>query len=338
MLPDGTVPNMSGRSIKIFLVDGDPAGLRTVEVGLSTLKALIAPRAALERLRARDEADRTGVYLLLGDDDTAPGGVAVYVGEGDSVIDRIVRHDSTRDFWHTVVLFTSKDDNLNKAHARWLEARLVEMAKQAVRARVVNDTQPGGGTLSEGDVAEMHEVIAQVRMVLGSVGFDVFAPLSLPSRRAPDQPAAQAEPAAAPVLRFGYSGAGFDASMELSSGGYVVRQGSKARKDEAASLQQTYKTMRASLISGGVLVDDGTCLNFASDYVFKSPSAAAGVVSGTTLGGGVSWKLPDGKNLAAWEAEQTAAQEPSAGGTDVSVQSANEPVLPPAPGSSPSGS
>ncbi|HTQ04424.1 MAG TPA: GIY-YIG nuclease family protein [Polyangiaceae bacterium] len=76
------------------------------------------------------------MYLLLGDDDTASGGVAIYVGEGDWVIDRIVRHDSTRDFWHTVVLFTSKDDNLNKAHARWLEARLVETAKQAVRARV----------------------------------------------------------------------------------------------------------------------------------------------------------------------------------------------------------
>lgn len=300
---------MNGRTIKIFLVDGDPSGLRTVEVGLSTLKALIAPRAALEGLRAREEADRTGVYLLLGDDETAPGGVAVYIGEGDSVIDRIVRHESTRDFWHTVVLFTSKDDNLNKAHARWLEAQLVRMAKDAVRANVVNENQPSGGRLSEADVAEMSEVISQVRMVLGSVGFDVFAPLVQRANRLPGEPPSTETLAPPPSVRFMYSGTGFSAHMELSSGGYLVRQNSLARKEEAPSLNRSYTNLRERLAAGGVLVEEGSSFRFTADYLFRSPSAAAAVVSGTTIGGGVSWKLPNGTTLSDWEASRTTSSE-----------------------------
>lgn len=90
---------VGGRAIRIFLVDGSPTGLRTAELGLSTCKAVMAPRLALESLARRPEAKRTGVYVLVGQDDKHPGRRRIYVGEGDEVLARIRKHDGERDFW-----------------------------------------------------------------------------------------------------------------------------------------------------------------------------------------------------------------------------------------------
>lgn len=72
------------RQIKIFLVDGSPSGLRTAELGLSTCKAVMAPRTQLAELQKRVEASRTGVYILVGPDSANPGRETIYIGEGDN--------------------------------------------------------------------------------------------------------------------------------------------------------------------------------------------------------------------------------------------------------------
>lgn len=53
-------------SLRIFVADGDPDGLRVVERSNWIGKALVFPRALLPRVKARDELGQTGVYLLLG--------------------------------------------------------------------------------------------------------------------------------------------------------------------------------------------------------------------------------------------------------------------------------
>ncbi len=94
---------------------------------------LVAPRSKLAEALSRSECTRTGVYLLLGDDPENPNKQRVYVGEGDSVVDRIKSHakDPSKDFWTHAYIVTSKDANLTKAHARYLESKLVEKAKLA---------------------------------------------------------------------------------------------------------------------------------------------------------------------------------------------------------------
>ena len=59
---------MPGRSIRIFLVDGTSSGLRTAELALSTLKAVVVPRASLSTVTKRTELHKTGVYVLVGTD------------------------------------------------------------------------------------------------------------------------------------------------------------------------------------------------------------------------------------------------------------------------------
>src|SRR5271165_6177784 len=108
---------MAGRSIRLFLIDGSPQGMRTAQVGNWSGLALVCPRTDLARLGARPEVRRTGVYILIGPSESTAGArLAVYVGEGDEVWTRIASHDESKDFWTWAVIFVSKDDNLTKAH------------------------------------------------------------------------------------------------------------------------------------------------------------------------------------------------------------------------------
>jgi hypothetical protein len=78
-----------GRTLKLYLVDGTPSGVITAELGVSSVRAAVASRTALPELIRREEATRTGVYLLVGPDPDLPGRQLVYVGEGDQVRTRL---------------------------------------------------------------------------------------------------------------------------------------------------------------------------------------------------------------------------------------------------------
>lgn len=122
-----------GRTLKLYLVDGTPSGVITAELGVSSVRALVASRTALPELVQRDEASRTGVYLLVGPDPSNASRNQVYVGEGDQIRTRLTSHDSdeTKDFFTRAVFVVSKDENLTKAHGRYLESRIINAIKLA---------------------------------------------------------------------------------------------------------------------------------------------------------------------------------------------------------------
>jgi hypothetical protein len=151
-----------GRSVRLYLVDGSPTGIITAEIMNWTGHALVTPRSQLADALRRGEAARTGVYFLVGDDPDQPSRLRVYVGEGDSVLDRIKSHakDAQKDFWTRACIVTSKDTNLTKAHARYLEGRFVEIVKAVDRANVANGNEPARKSLPESDIADMEFFIA----------------------------------------------------------------------------------------------------------------------------------------------------------------------------------
>jgi hypothetical protein len=289
---------MPGRSIRVFLIDGVASGLRTAELGLSTIKALVVPRASLPAAAKRPEVQRTGVYILVGRDPDKPRVLKIYFGEGDSVLTRLSAHDKDpeKDFWEEAVVFVSKDENLTKAHGRFLESRFISLAHQAKRCTITNATvPPDQGRLPEADELEMEEFISQARLLLGTLGYDLFSPIQ------ESPPPASTE--------FAYSGDGFSAScvVDSTSGQFVVRKDSKARKHEAPAMQPGYKALRARLLETGVLAEDKDSYRFTQDYPFTAITAAAQVVSGQNVSGRTAWKLKDGsKTFAQWQDAQLA--------------------------------
>jgi hypothetical protein len=72
---------MATATIKLFLVHGDAQRLRTAELSNWTGKAVAGPRSELDGVLGRDEAAKSGIYLLTGTDPES-GKPAVYIGQG----------------------------------------------------------------------------------------------------------------------------------------------------------------------------------------------------------------------------------------------------------------
>jgi hypothetical protein len=162
-------------SIRIFLPGGDPAGLRTIEKSNWTGAGLVIPRTTYADARSRRELKRAGIYILMGPPEES-GLPRIYIGEGDPVGPRLDQHASKKDFWISAITFTSKDENLNKAHVQYLEARLVELATKAKRCVLDNGNVPALPSLAEAEAADAEGFLAEIQLCLPLLGLSVFTP------------------------------------------------------------------------------------------------------------------------------------------------------------------
>lgn len=310
---------MKPRSINIFLLDGDPNGIRVAQIMMSTIQAIAFRRNKLGEVRKTfPEIDRPGVYILIGEDESETDRQLAYIGESEGVGDRLAFWNSNRtgrdskEFWTDTVVLISKDENLTKSHARYVEACLIRSTGGNPRWSLPNSKLPAGdaGKLPLPDRAAMDEFVDQTKTLVGALGWDLFREMrgrsADPATSAPAVPAL----AASPGLRFFFRGAGFAAEMELgASGDFVVLAGSRARVDIAATIPRGTSALRKTLLNSGVLRQEEAFLAFTSDYSFSSASAAAAMIYGNSVNGRNSWKLPDGRTYADWEADQGKAPD-----------------------------
>ncbi len=163
-------------TVKIFLVHGDPASLRTAEISNWTGKAVAGPRSQLDAVLKREEAGNPGVYFLTGiNPDT--GKERVYIGEAELVRSRIKGH-LDRDFWKVISFFVSKDENLTKAHIKYLEGELIERTRRAGRYELENSNS-SGSHLPEADAADMDIFLARMEQLLPILGQDFLKGTSI---------------------------------------------------------------------------------------------------------------------------------------------------------------
>mgnify|MGYP005865620293 CR=1 FL=1 len=144
-----------GKSIKIFLIEGDPSGRMTCELSNWTGMGYKIPRIKVKDCIDRNDLCNPGVYLLFGRDEM--GKDLVYIGEAENVFRRLLQQINEKDFWHETIVFISKDGNLNKAHIKYLENKLYEIAKAINRYAIINNTIPTLSAISELEEAEMQE-------------------------------------------------------------------------------------------------------------------------------------------------------------------------------------
>lgn len=270
-----------GFSVRIFIPSGDPDGVRIVEKSNWTGQAIVFPRALFPEVRSRDVLQRAGVYILWGPGESGRF-PRVYVGEGDAMLPRLDSHHKAKDFWTHGVVFSSKDQNLNKAHVQYLEARLVALAADAKRCELDNGNVPQLPSLSEPDAADAEGYLADLLLCLPIVGVSVF-----------DKPRTET----ARQIELFLSAKGVKARGYDGAEGFVVRAGSGAVREEAPSIHANYAEIRATLLESGVLVGDDDAYRFTQDYSFDSPSMASGVVLGRSSNGRQEWKDATGRTL-----------------------------------------
>ena len=103
------------KTIKIFLIDGEPNGLKTAELSNWVGQAIVIPRNKLKEIKQRPECNKPAVYFLVGKESEEALLPTAYIGEAENLWNRLSTHDSSKDFWQTAVAFVSKDNNFNKS-------------------------------------------------------------------------------------------------------------------------------------------------------------------------------------------------------------------------------
>jgi len=246
-------------------------------------KAYKIPRINIKDCIDRDDLISTGVYLLFGKDDS--GKEQVYIGEAESILKRLNQQVSQKDFWNEAIVFISKDENLNKAHVKYLENRLHEIAKFVNRYTIENSIIPTQSSISESDKAEMEEFIEYIKMLVNTLGHKVFEEKrELKSKQKQES-------------FFITAARGANGQGEPTSDGFVVFKSSKAAATIVNSLSQSFITYRQKLIEEGIFVNKGEYFEFTDDYIFSSPSTAAVMIMGRNANGLTEWKNNDGKTL-----------------------------------------
>lgn len=297
---------MAGKQVKLFLVDGTPGGVTTAEITNWTGHVVSGPRSKLAELMGREETKRTGAYLLLGDDPAAIGGTRCYIGEADEIRTRLKEHAGSRgkDFWNRVLIITSKDSNLTKAHGRYLESRLISLAVAAGRSQLENGTSPPTPALPEADVSDMDYFVDQLKIVLPVLGINILRGAVLV-----EPPHPVVSPVVSPEFCLRVPSRGLDARAVQVDGEFTVLAGSVGAAEVksgnfAASTSNSYRafrTIQEKLRADGSLRVDGVKSVFVRDVVFSSPSTAGAIVTGRSCNGRKEWVTSDGIQFGDWE-------------------------------------
>lgn len=304
---------MTGKQVKLFLVDGTPGGLMTAEITNWTGHVLAGPRSDLAAVLARHESQRPGAYILIGEDADAVGSVRCYVGEADVVATRLATHERSKPFWDRVVVVTSKDANLTKAHGRYLESRLISLAQEAGRATLENSTAPAPPPLPEADVSDMDYFVAQLQIVLPVLGVNAFRV------RTAARPGAAS---ASPIFRLTHR-SGVDARAQEIDGEFTMLEASVVAGSVRTSARYTASTSRSYasyqalhdklVADGSITLVDGMG-RLTRDVTFSSPSTAGAIALGRSCNGREAWISSEG-TFGQWETRGTDFPQQSSAGT-----------------------
>ena len=292
--------SIKGRSLELYFIDGKPDGMLTAEVFNWTGHVLMVPRTQIATALKREEASRTGVYILVGEQDDGP---LAYIGEAEEVGKRLKDHAKNKDWWTSAVLVTTSADALHKAHVKYLESRLVEIAEDVKVTPLENGNSPPRPSLSEASIANMEFFLDTLLMLLPAIRVDMF----LDRKRPEKESSLLSQDADIPMFQLTNKRHELTATARLENGEFIILAGSQARMEWAGDTtdKTSYWKLFSELVGQGVIIPDGSKRVFAMDYAFSSSSAAGAVVNGRSTRGPTEWKVKGtNKTYREWELDQ----------------------------------
>lgn len=280
-------------------MDDSGEGPKTIEIGNWSGKGIFSPRSVLKKLIQREEFSRPGVYLLKGLSKTSEYVESVYIGEAEELRARLKQHLTGDKDFDSVLAFISKDEMLTKGHIRYLESRLITLAREAKTSYVENTNNPKPAYLSEADKDDMEYFLQQIQLILPAVGIQILIPTvkhDLQKEIISPQDS----------LIYQIKSKNIMAKMIETDEGFIVLKGSQCSKEISKTIGEAWKRLRKKLLDNDVLIDRGGTYEFTDNAVFSSPSGAASVILGRQTAGPLYWITPEGKTYKQIQAEQLA--------------------------------
>lgn len=290
-----------GKSINLFLMDGDANGRIKCTLANWTGIAYKIPRTELDKCKERDDLKRSGVYFLFGTSDQT-GDPVVYIGQagarknGEGILNRLQEHkrNPDKDYWTEAVVFTTSNNSFGPTEISYLENRFCNLAIAAKRYEVKNSNDPTSGNITEEKESELEEFVDYAKIIMGTLGHRVFIPLT--KTESADVPKGNEDAGIGEDTLFYLTRAikqyniTIHAQARQTSEGFVVLAGSIVSPEDDNTIQPGVKEKRKN-----AKVDENHILQ--EDVLFSSPSSAAMFVIGKSANGWTSWKTKDGKTL-----------------------------------------
>jgi hypothetical protein len=269
-----------GKTIQIFLPDGNPRSVKIAEITSRTVQAILIPRSKLDFIAERDELNNVGIYFLIGgsDEDSKP---TVYVGEAENCLLRLKQHNAGKDFWNVALVIISKTKFFTKSHIKYLEWFCLEEIKKANRFKMDNSSIPSCPHISEPIKADLIDNFDTIKILVSTLSYPLFDQIEKPEKQ--------------DILIC--KGKDAVAEGEYSEEGFIVFKGSRCTQNESSSIHNYVTNLRRKLLNDGVIVAQDNVFVFAADYVFSSPSTAAAFVLARNANGWTEWKYKNGKTL-----------------------------------------
>lgn len=265
---------MSGKVISLYLVDGNPEGIMCAYLSNWTGQAVKIPRNLIGKVATRKEVNRPGIYFLIGKENESDEAKSIYVGESENVYERILQHlkDEKKNFLEHIIVFSSKDEELTKAHIKFLEFKLIEELKNNSRYILKNYSSGTESNLSEMHTTVLNEYLENLKILMPTLGHSIFFEKSIKKDN-----------------KFTLNYHGIEAKgILLLDNKFVVLKGSQVRKESLKSLKEKEKKTKEKLYKEGIINEKNNV--FERDYEFSSPSVAAAIIVGVSASGPRLWK------------------------------------------------
>ena len=165
------------KTINLLLYDGDLSGVISIEdSSWNSGELYSAPRESVDELLKTDACSKYGVYLLLSKD-------MVYVGQASDLKKRINQHKVGKDWWESVVILTTKGDELNHADIDYLEATLIDKANKIGRLDVDNKNKGNPKKVSKFREVFLGQYLEEALFLMQLIGITVFKEKSTASEK-----------------------------------------------------------------------------------------------------------------------------------------------------------
>lgn len=295
-----------GKSINLFLMDGDANGRIKCTLTNWTGVAYKIPRTELDQCKERNDLKQSGVYFLFGNSDETGKGV-VYIGQagtrknGEGILYRLMEHkrNPEKDYWTEAIVFTTSNNSFGPTEISYLENRFCKLAIEARRYEVKNGNDPTPGNITEEKESEMEEFIDYSKVIMGTLGYKLFEPVINKSciEKQGHQEIAETDQIPLYLERVIKNVGKVNANGIQTSEGFVVFSGSRISPQDDNTIPVVIKERRKSapIDINGILKED---------LLFTSPSYAAMFVIGKSANGLTSWKTQDGRTLKSLENEE----------------------------------
>lgn len=273
---------LQSKTLKIFLLNGEPTGIKIVEMSNWTGKAFVIPRNKLKDILQREEVSSQAIYFLIGKSEK--GEDKVYVGEAENFKKRIQQHNQNKDFWNLAICFISKDENLNKAHVRYLESIIIKEINEIGRIELENGNGGGEIRLSESDEADMNFYLENLKIVLSALGFSFLEDIMVHNEIEEEV--------------YFVKGRGVNGIIKLTNEGYVVQRGSVISGEDVPSFEgKPLSVFRHHIFNSDKVKKIDNNYELLDNIIFSSPSYAATFILGRNINGWNILKNREGKTL-----------------------------------------